>query len=296
MKKKLKDFCKSLGIENVGIAHIGPYKELEEILKDRINKGYYTGLEEEDIKKRVDPRITMENVKSIIVCLFPYFSGNVKKTNISKYTYSIDYHIIVKNKLENICSYLKDNINDFEYKIFVDTGPLVDRYLAKISGVGYFGINNNIITDKYGSYVSIGYILSNYPFEIDKPIDKTCIKCGLCIKKCPGGAILGNFEINPNKCLSFVTQKKGELSQEEKEMFIKNPSVFGCDICQDVCPHNKRVEVTNIEEFKNDLIYKLEYEEIKNISNREFKRRYGNRAFSWRGKSIILRNLEIINS
>ncbi|OPJ55797.1 tRNA epoxyqueuosine(34) reductase QueG [Alkalithermobacter paradoxus] len=293
MKNKLKEFCKSLGIE-VGIAPVKVYKDLENILNERMKKGYYTGLEEKDIKKRVDPKLTMENAKSIIVCLFPYFIGHRKDSNLSKYTHSIDYHIIVNNKLSEIANFLSQNIEGFEYKTFVDNGPLVDRHLANISGLGYFGINNNIINDKYGSYVFIGYMLNNYEFEIDLPLNKTCIKCGECIKKCPGGAILGNFEIDFSRCFAYITQKKGELSDFEKTLFEKNKSIFGCDICQDVCYHNTNIKSTEIDEFRENIISNLDYEEVANMSNKEFKRAYGNRSFSWRGKNIIIRNLELV--
>lgn len=294
MRTILQDFCSSIGIEYAGIAGIGPYNELEAILKERIAKGHFTGMEEGDIKKRIDPSLTMGNVKSIIVCLFPYFIGNKEEANISKYAYSLDYHTIASEKLKSIGEFLTSKMEGFEYRAFVDSGPLVDRYLAYLAGLGYFGINSSIITDKYGSYQFIGYILNNYPFESDEPIDKTCIKCGECIKRCPGSAILGDFSINPKRCISYITQKKGELTEEEIEILNKNPMLFGCDICQDVCPHNKGIEITNMDEFKKDLMYKLEYDEISDISNREFKRRYGKRAFSWRGRGVILRNFKCI--
>ncbi|MEJ8554112.1 tRNA epoxyqueuosine(34) reductase QueG [Tepidibacter sp. Z1-5] len=295
MKQNIKRYCKNLNIDYVGIAGIGSYYELETILKNKTDKGHYTGLEEKNIQKRINPRLTMENVESVIVCLFPYFSGNVENTNISKYTHSLDYHILVKEKLEQLAMIIKKDIAEFEYKIFVDNGPLVDRYLAQISGLGYFGINNNIINDEYGSYVFIGYIMTNIKLEEDDKLDKTCINCGECIRKCPGGALLGNFEMNPKKCLSFITQKKEELTNEEKTLFENNLTVFGCDICQDVCPHNKKINTTKIDEFTKNLMYNIDYEEIKIISNKEFKRRYRDRAFSWRGRKVILRNLEIIN-
>ncbi|WZL72188.1 tRNA epoxyqueuosine(34) reductase QueG [Clostridiaceae bacterium 35-E11] len=292
MKEKLKQFCQQHNIDMVGIAPIGPYKELERILKDRMDKGYLTGMEEQDISKRVDPQRTMKDVASIIVCAFPYFIVHQEDANISKYAYAKDYHLIVKEELENIGAFLKEEIDGFIYQTFVDTGPFVDRYLAYLSGIGYFGINNHIITDRYGSYVFIGYILNNYPFEPDKPLKKTCIQCGACMKSCPGGAILGDFQINPRRCLSFTTQKKDVLSREEKKLLEKHPMVFGCDICQDVCPHNQNVSYTPIEAFQKSIIYKLEEKEIERISNKAFKRKYGDRAFSWRGRKLILRNLE----
>ena len=293
-KEELKDFCKYIGLDCVGIAGVDCYNDLEKVIKHRLLNGYVTGMEEPVIEKRINPKETMENVKSIIVCAFPYYIGNFKESNLSKYCYGEDYHIVAKDMLQQICNYISSKIDNFEYKIFADNGPLVDRYLAYLSGIGYFGINNNIITDKYGSYVFIGYILSNYEFKKDIPLEKTCIKCGKCVKYCPGNALLGNYEMNPKRCLSYITQKKGELEEEEEKVLRENRKVFGCDICQDVCPHNKNIPITNIERFKDDIILKLDNKEIDEISNKEFKRRYGNRAFSWRGKNIIKRNIDII--
>jgi len=291
---ELKEFCKSIGINKVGIAGIGPYENLKKIIKHRLLNGYVTGMEEAILENRINPKIIMENAKSIIVCAFPYYIGDKQNSNLSKYCYGKDYHIVVKSKMEQITKHLSNKINGFEYKVFVDNGPLVDRYLAYLSGIGYFGINNNIITDEYGSYVFIAYIVNNYEFNPDEPLPKTCIKCGKCVEYCPGNAILGNFEMNPRRCLSYITQKKEELNEEELRILKSNNKIFGCDICQEVCPHNKNIPITDISEFMEDIIVNLESEDIDNISNKEFKRKYGDRAFSWRGKKIIKRNLDIL--
>lgn len=293
-KNKLKEFCKSIGINCVGIAGVGPYHDLENIIKDRTKKDFITGMEEPSVEKRINPRASMENAESIIVCAFPYFVEDVVDSNLSKYCYGKDYHIVVKEKLQQIADYIDSETEEFQYMIFTDNGPLIDRYLASISGIGYYGINNNIITDEYGSFVFIGYIINNYYFEPDKKSEKSCIKCGKCIKSCPGKAILGDFEMNPKKCLSYITQKKEDLSEDEKIALKNNKKIFGCDICQDICPHNISISKTNIKEFKEELIYNLKKEEINNISNKEFRRRYKEKAFSWRGKKIIQRNIEIL--
>ncbi|MGL5507390.1 MAG: epoxyqueuosine reductase, partial [Paraclostridium sp.] len=141
---EIKEFCKSIGIECVGVAGIGPYYDLERIIKHRLNNGYFTGMEEPMIEKRIDPKATMENAKSIIVCAFPYYIKDEEGSNLSKYCYGKDYHIVVKDKLETMATYIKNKLEKFDYMIFTDNGPLVDRYLANISGVGYYGINNNI--------------------------------------------------------------------------------------------------------------------------------------------------------
>jgi epoxyqueuosine reductase len=151
--------------------------------------------------------------------------------------------MIVKDKLEQIGEFLTARILGFKYQAFVDNGPLADRNMAYLSGLGYYGVNAHIITDKYGSYVFIGYIINNYAFEADKPMDRTCIQCGRCVECCPGCAILGNFDINPLRCRSFITQKKGELTEQEENILRKSPLVYGCDICQDVCPWNSKAPI-----------------------------------------------------
>lgn len=296
MKKILKEFSNSIGIEYVGIAPPGPYYDLEKILNKRIESEHKTEFEEKQIEKRINPYLTLDNAKSIIVCLFPYYVGNKKNANISKYAYGLDYHKIIIEKLTQIGEFFKNKINNFNYQAYTDSGPLADRYLAYKAGLGFYGINSHIITEKYGTYVFIGYIINNYRFEPDNPLDRTCIQCGRCVEMCPGSAILGDFTINPFRCRSYISQKKGELSQQEEEILKKDNLVFGCDICQDVCPHNLKIEKTNIDEFKKDLMIYIDYDELINISNKEFIRRYKNRAFSWRGKKIIIRNSEIINN
>ena len=293
-KKEIIELFNKKGLNTVGIAPIGPYYELKKVLKDKVEKNLITGMEEPDLEKRVNPKLIMENAKSIIVCVFPYHIEDKYESNISRYCYGMDYHLVIKEKLNEICEEIKSVDEKFEYRVFADNGPLVDRYLAYLAGIGYYGVNNNLITDKYGSYVFIGYIVNNYDLEADNPTNKTCIKCNKCVKYCPGNALEGNYKMNPKKCLSYITQKKEELTLEEKDKMKKNKLIFGCDICQIVCPHNKDICESNIEEFTTDLITNLDEEEISSISNKEFKRRYKNRAFSWRGRNIIKRNMDII--
>lgn len=253
MKEKILRFINSIGIEKCGIA---PY----------------------------------DNDFCAIVCLFPYFSG-YKEGNLSVYTYSEDYHLIIKDKLALICDYLHSIAPDCRCESFADIGPEIDRLLAYEAGLGFYGKNHMLINDDFGSYFFIGYIKCSLKLERDAPLDKTCLSCNECIKHCPGGALGTTFDIN--RCASHISQKKGELSPEEKSILKKSGLVFGCDQCQRVCPHNKALKPP-MKEFCQNIKESISKSELEALSGRKFVEKYKNRAFSWRGKNVLLRNINII--
>jgi epoxyqueuosine reductase len=294
MKKRLLEYCRQIGLDQVGIAPAGPYRNLREILQARRDRGLFCEFEEPDIERRCEPKWLMGDVKAVIVCLFPYYNGEKENANLSKYTYSTDYHTLVRDKLKAVGEWLRGVRPDAVYRTQVDNGPLVDRYLAYLAGLGFFGINGHLINGQYGSYVFIGSLLTNVALEIDQPLAEECLKCGRCIQNCPGKAIVGDFSIRPQRCRSYITQKKGDLTAEETAVLQKSPVIFGCDVCQDVCPHNRHVPITNLWEFRQAIRSRLEPEEIVELSNKAFKQKFGDRAFSWRGKKLIMRNMECI--
>lgn len=224
-----------------------------------------------------------------VVMLFPYYSGKDEKGNISVYTYSKDYHIVVKEYLSKVAEYIKSQ-GDYKAEFYVDVSPYNDVELGYKAGLGVIGKNRLLINDKYGSLCFIGYVITDMPVEYSKPLENGCLNCNKCVNACPTGALKdGDF----TKCLSEITQKKGELSEEEQKIIKDNETAFGCDICQLVCPMNN-FDVTSIAEFKTDLITHIKKSDFENLSNKEFKEKYGSRAFSWRGKNVLIRNLEIL--
>ncbi|WFA10229.1 tRNA epoxyqueuosine(34) reductase QueG [Tissierella sp. Yu-01] len=295
IKKYIIEKSKELNMDMIGFTDSGPLVNIEEYLDYRLKNNRFTEFEEADIKKRIDPKLTMGNCKTIIVIALSYnVDYNEKpdcefKGSLSKSSWGTDYHRVLKNRLELLADEIK-KVKDFDYKSFVDTGPLVDRELAYKAGIGYYGKNCSIINEKYGSFIFIGYMLTDLEIdECDKPMDSQCGDCNLCLKACPTNALDNSYRLNPRKCISYLTQTKKEIDVElRKKMGIK---IYGCDTCQMVCPKNKNIKKSSHEEFIPTVTKGyLDLKELLTISNREFKQKYGHISGSWRGKSVLRRN------
>ncbi|MCQ4922908.1 tRNA epoxyqueuosine(34) reductase QueG [Tissierella carlieri] len=292
------DKSKELNIDICGFADSLPLGNLQDYLIYREKSNIKTEFEENDIDKRINPKLTMPNCRSIIVVGLSYNVDYAEKPDyilkgkLSKSTYGIDYHKVLKQKIEELIQEIK-KVVEFEYKYFVDTGPLIDRELAKKAGVGYYGKNSSIINDEYGSFVFLGYILTNLDLEFGKEAPNKCGDCDLCLRACPTGALEGPYRFNPKKCISYLTQTKDDIPISLREkMGIK---IYGCDTCQLVCPKNKDIKKSNHKEFIPEITRGyMDIEELLSISNREFNKKYGDMAGSWRGKNILKRNAIIV--
>lgn len=288
-KQKILSYAKTLGINYVGICDAGFDEKLFAILKKRRENNSECSFTHEDLMLRCSPDLVLKGAKSVVVCLFPYYNECVLPRNISRYSAITDYHKVVLPKLNLIAEYINTHVEKCEYKCFSDTGVSVDRFLAYKAGLGFFGKNNCLINDDLGSFFFIGYIITTCELEQDIPLEKSCFNCGECIKKCPGGALDKDFNFNPQRCVSYITQLK-DITDEQTEMLSQQKSVYGCDICQDVCPHNRRLKHTALKEFEENIITELCYDDLIEISNKKFRNQYKNFAFSWRGKDVILKN------
>lgn len=220
-----------------------------------------------------------ENSKTVITMLFPYKVKNDKPKNISRYAAVEDYHFVVGEILKDIVEILKEKYNDFKFEYFVDNSPINEVKAAVLSGLGVKGKNNLLINEKYGSFCFIGEIVTDYKLQTVKNKITNCINCNLCINNCPSGFL----KDKNNKCLSAITQQKAELSEDEKNLLKNYNTVWGCDICQEVCPMNKNSALTKTEGFLNS--YRDEYTENEDIKGR---------AYAWRGEKVIKRNFEIL--
>ncbi len=223
--------------------------------------------------------------RTYLVCLFPYYLKG-EEGNISMYARGRDYHLVIREKLDKINEFLGQ-----EGEILADIGTQDDRKAAFLSGLGFYGKNGLLINPRLGTYFFIGQLEIHAEITPDSPLDESCMNCGACKKSCPGGALREYFNIS--NCASEISQKKGDLTEAEIEILKKSGLIWGCDICQSVCPHNKGLETTAMAEFMTDRI--AVFKDF-NLSNREFLKKYKTYAFSWRGLSPIKRNAELLGA
>ena len=285
----LQEICKELNIYEFGVAS-WPLPENAKSILYESNPCPFTAA-------NVEERLlgtSLFTPKSAIVCLFPYYVEHKDPSNLSRYTWATDYHLVINEYLKKLIEKLQIMNTDAQFSIHCDTSPLADRYMAYLAGLGFYGKNNCFISPKWGSYVVIGTILTTLELEPNTPLTQSCMGCNRCITACLGQC-LGLDEFKFDTCKSYLTQKKGELTSEEEHIIAKTPLVFGCDVCQEVCPHNKDIPTTPIPEFQSVEPY-IDIDELDSLTNKEFKAKYGHRAFSWRGKKILMRNQEIIES
>ena len=226
--------------------------------------------------------------RSVILFLVPYYTG--KTENISIYAQSYDYHIIIKMICKELEALLKEHFPDAKMKGYGDHSPIAECQSAAMADLGVMGENMLLINEKYGSYVFIGDLISDIdPTSLGAKAPKTvgkCIGCNRCKTACPTGILRG--ESIP--CLSAITQRKGELSGWEMDLMRKVGTAWGCDECQKVCPYNENPIPTPLDFFYEDRIPCLTRERLASLDKSELARR----AFSWRGRRTVERNLDII--
>jgi epoxyqueuosine reductase len=226
---------------------------------------------------------------TVFIIAVPYLTP-IRKSNLSAYAVCRDYHIFYKELFEDILPKLREKYPENRFFGFADDSPIDERLAAAVGGLGMIGDNGMLITEKYSSYVFLGEIITDMPISSAKALPvKHCEGCGKCREGCPMG--------ETGQCLSATTQKKGELEESEKQAILRYGSVWGCDICQSACPHTEKAIkrgtiYTEINFFKEQLVPYLTTADIDSMTDEEFAQR----AYSWRGRNTIRRNLELLES
>ncbi len=296
LKQYIIHKSKEIGIDTIGFTRADKLDHMIDFLSERKKKGYDTEFEEKDIISRTNPTLLMPECRTIIVIGISYnieykkaHSKDIKWFGLlSKSSWGEDYHKVLKSKMEMLANEVS-KVTDFKYTICVDTSPLIDRQIAKRAGIGWFGKSCSIINDDFGSYIFLGYLLTDLELEEDNKLEEKCGDCRLCIDACPAGAIQEGYIINTKRCISYLTQTKDRIPYELREKMGKK--IYGCDTCQQVCPKNREIQKGSTEEFipkrTNGIV---DIEEILTISNKEFNKKYGTMSGAWRGKNVLKRN------
>lgn len=298
LQTDLIEYAKSIGVDKIGFTTASTFNELKNRLKRQQELGYQSGFEESDVEKRTEPLRLLDSAESIIAIALAYPSKmenaptgkkGERRGIFARASWGIDYHVAVRERLQLIEEWLVERVPGVKLKSMVDTGELVDRAVAERAGIGWSGKNCSIITPEFGSYVYLGEMITNIPFEPDEPIENECGDCTLCLDVCPTGALVQPGQLNAQHCVAFLTQTK-DFMPDEFRGEIGN-RIYGCDTCQTVCPKNKRKFNWIHDEFKPDPeLAKPLLQPLLNISNKEFKSKFGPMSGSWRGKKPIQRN------
>lgn len=229
-----------------------------------------------------------QDAASVLVCLFPYYTGEHKERNISRYAMVTDYHMIAGEYLNRFCKALQEVFPQNQFEPFTDNSPIREVSAAFHAGLGRRGKNGLILHPKYGSYVFIGEVVTDLVLQPDQPLNPgECIGCRKCQNVCPQGALQSDGSVCLERCRSHITQKKGELTDWEIGQIQDGGLIWGCDICNDVCPMNQEAKVlTPVPEFLESAVAVLDAQ----IAERLLK----TRAYNYRGKKTILRNIQLL--
>lgn len=279
--------AKQLGFDLVGFAKADSLEDETEKLQQWLGKGYQAtmGYMEKNLYKRKDVKEILPSAKSIISLALNYYTPEQHSNEnekgktcqpvgkVSRYAWGKDYHLIIWQKLDELETTLKKLEPELQTLSYVDTGPVMDKAWAVRAGIGWMGKHTNVINPNIGSWFFIANIITNFEFNYSEMITDHCGTCTACIDACPTSAIVDDYVVDANKCISFQTiENKNEIPNELKGSF--DNWIFGCDICQDVCPWNQKFSMlTSIDEFYPQN-KELNYDEVLKLDNQTFKERF----------------------
>ena len=242
--KIIKAEAKRLGFLSCGISKAEFLEEEAPRLERWLHNNMHGNMHymENHFDKRLDPTLLVEGSKSVISLTYNYYTDAVQQDadapKISKYAYGVDYHYVIKDKLNQLLEYIKNEIGDVHGRTFVDSAPIMEKAWAKKSGLGWIGKHSNLITQKVGSYYFIAELIVDLDLEVDHAVTDHCGSCTACIDACPTQAITEPYKVDGSKCISYFTiELKENIPSEMKGQL--DHWMFGCDVCQEVCPWNR---------------------------------------------------------
>ena len=299
--QRIKNKTKDLGFFFCGISK-AEFLEDEAIhLESWLKRNYHgkMGYMENHFDKRLDPRLLVDDAKSVVTVLLNYFPEDTQLDSeapkLSKYAYGEDYHFVIKDKLNELVAYIQKEIGEVAGRVFVDSAPVMDKAWSKRSGAGWMGKNTNIIHPKQGSFFFIAELILDLELEPDGPIKDYCGTCTKCIDECPTDAIVEPYVVDGSKCISYLTiELKDAILPNEFKGKMDN-WMFGCDICQDVCPWNRFSKPHTESRFKpHDNLLHLTKNDWKDLTQEVFGDLFKNSAVKRTKFDGLKRNIDFI--
>lgn len=249
--------------------------------------------------KRLDPRILVDGAKSVVSLLLNYYPNETQEDDtapkLSKYAYGQDYHFVIKEKLTQLFDFIQEEIGEVGGRVFVDSAPVMDKVWAQKSGLGWMGKNTNLIHPKHGSFFFIAELILDLELEPDGPIKDYCGTCTKCIDACPTEAIVQPYVVDGSKCISYLTiELKDAIIPGEFKSQMEN-WMFGCDICQDVCPWNRFSKPHNEPKFHpHDNLLKMNKADWEDLTEEVFRELFKNSAVKRTKFNGLKRNIDFL--
>ncbi|TFB32140.1 tRNA epoxyqueuosine(34) reductase QueG [Pedobacter alluvionis] len=297
----IKDEALRLGFMACGIAKAEFLEEEAPRLENWLNQNRHGEMKymENYFDKRLDPRLLVDGAKSVISLSLNYYTeekqSDPNAPKISKYAYGQDYHTVIKEKLKELTHFIEENIGEVSGRAFVDSAPVLDRAWAKKSGIGWIGKNSNLISKTDGSFFFLAELIVDLELDYDHPYQADyCGSCTRCLDACPTDAIIAPQVVDGTKCISYLTiELKNEIPNEFKDKMSN--WMFGCDICQDVCPWNRFSKAHNEEAFKpeNGLL-DLNAKDLTEITDDVFKKVFKGSAVKRTKFNGLKRNIDFL--
>jgi len=299
----IKDKAKKLGFFFCGVSKADFLQEeaprLEKWLSDARNgKMDYMA---NHFDMRLDPRLLVDDAKSVVSLLLNYYPSEIQEDTespkISKYAYGEDYHFVIKDKLKDLFNFIQDEIGEVGGRVFVDSAPVMDKAWAKKSGLGWIGKNSNLIHPKHGSFFFIAELILDIDLVPDGPIKDYCGTCTRCIDACPTDAIVEPYVVDGSKCISYLTiELKDQLLPSEMKGKMDN-WMFGCDICQDVCPWNRFSKPTSEIKFNpHENLLKMSKADWTDLTEEVFKELFKKSAVKRTKFDGLKRNIDFLKA
>ncbi|MDN3708098.1 tRNA epoxyqueuosine(34) reductase QueG [Myroides ceti] len=297
----IKKEAQRLGFLSCGISEATFLEEEAPRLEKWLNNNMHGKMQymENHFDKRLDPRLLVDGAKSVISLTLNYFPSELQiegSYKISKYAYGSDYHSVIKEKLRHLFEFINEEIGEINGRVFVDSAPVLDKAWAAKSGLGWVGKNNNLISKKNGSFFFIAELICDIELEYDHPATDHCGTCTACIDACPTQAIESPNVVNGSKCISYFTiELKDNIPEEMKGKF--DDWMFGCDVCQDVCPWN-RFSAPHSEPLlkPRENLLTMTKKDWEEITKETFDKVFKNSAVKRTKYDGLLRNIRFLNT